>query len=96
MELMEFESKVANGFVIVNFSAPWCSDCVRIEPVIKELSDEYNIIKINIDEHENISSHFAIRRIPTLVFFKDGKEIGERLVEPRSKVEILNAIKDIV
>lgn len=96
MELVEFENKIASGFVIVDFFAPWCSDCVRISPIIDELSNEYNVVKINIDEHENISNHFGIRRIPTLIFFLDGKEVGKRLVEPGSKVEIINTIKGIV
>lgn len=95
MELLEFENKVSSGFSIVDFFASWCSDCIRIDPIIKELSSEYKIIKINIDENENIASHFNIKRIPTLMFFKDGKEVGKRLIEPSSKVEIIKQIKEL-
>ncbi len=90
-----FKNEVSNGFVIVDFYAPWCGDCVRIEPIIKELEKEYKIIKINIDENENLSKEYNIRRIPTLIFFKDGNEVGSRLVEPKSKTQIIEEIEKI-
>lgn len=96
MEVLEnFKKEIANGFVIVDFYAPWCGDCMRIEPIIEELKSEFNIRKINIDENESISTEFGIRRIPTLVFFKDGKEVGSRLVEPKSKTAILDEINKV-
>lgn len=90
-----FKDEIANGFVIADFYAPWCPDCVRIDPVLQSLESEYKIVRVNIDENESISSEFGIRRIPTLVFFKDGNEVGERLVEPQSKTQILDAINKI-
>ena len=90
-----FKNEISSGFVLVDFYAPWCGDCVRIDPIIKELEKEYKIIKINIDENENLSNEYGIRRIPTLVFFKDGKEVGSRLVEPQSKTQILQEIEKI-
>lgn len=90
-----FKNEISSGFVVVDFYAPWCGDCVRIDPIIKELEKEYKIIKINIDENENLSNEYGIRRIPTLVFFKDGKEVGSRLVEPQSKTQILQEIEKI-
>lgn len=95
MEVLEnFKKEVASGFVIVDFYANWCGDCVRIEPILKELSKDYKIHKINIDENENLMEEFSIKRIPTLIFFKDGKELSGRLIEPKSKQEILNKIKE--
>lgn len=90
-----FKNEISSGFVVVDFYAPWCGDCVRIDPIIKELEKEYKIIKINIDENENLSNEYSIRRIPTLIFFKDGKEVGSRLVEPQSKTQILQEIEKI-
>ncbi|RAX54618.1 hypothetical protein CCY99_02320 [Helicobacter sp. 16-1353] len=96
MEVLEnFKKEIASGFVIVDFYAPWCGDCARIAPILKELKNDYNIHEINIDENESISSEFGIRRIPTLIFFKDGKEVGKRLVEPKSKKEIVDEIEKI-
>lgn len=87
-----FKEAIKDGFVIVDFYAPWCGDCVRIKPILEELEQEYKVVKVNIDENENLSTAFEIRRIPTLIFFKDGVEVGNRLVEPKSKTEILNEI----
>ena len=49
-----FNNAISNGFVIVDFYAPWCGDCVRIEPILKDLEKEYKIIKVSIDENEKI------------------------------------------
>ena len=40
-----FNNVISNGFVIVDFYAPWCGDCVRIEPILKDLEKEYKIKK---------------------------------------------------
>ena len=90
-----FNNAISKGFVVVDFYAPWCGDCVRIEPILKDLEKEYKILKISIDENEILSSEYGIRRIPTLIFFKDGKEVGNRLIEPNSKAQILEEIKKI-
>ena len=90
-----FNNAIQSGFVIVDFYAPWCGDCRRIEPILKELESDYKIVKISIDENENLSSEYGIRRIPTLIFFKDGKEVGTRLIEPKSKTQIIEEIEKI-
>lgn len=97
MEVLEnFKKDIANGFVIVDFYAPWCGDCARIEPILKDLEGQHTIHRVNIDENENIAGEYGIRRIPTLIFFKDGKEVGSRLVEPKSKNEILEEINKAI
>ncbi len=95
MDLESFKNEIKDGFVIADFYAPWCGDCVRIAPILNELSQSYKIIKVNIDESEGLANEFEISRIPTLIFFKDGAEVGNRLVEPKSKTEILNEIERI-
>lgn len=90
-----FKNEIKDGFVIVDFYAPWCGDCRRIEPILAELEKDYKIKKVNIDESEALANAFEIRRIPTLIFFKNGAEVGNRLVEPKSKSEILNEIKAV-
>ncbi|MDE6886017.1 MAG: thioredoxin family protein [Helicobacteraceae bacterium] len=96
MEVIEnFKKEIANGLVMVDFYAPWCGDCRRIEPILNELNSTIKIHKVNIDENENLSNEFNIRRIPTLIFFKDGKEVGTRLVEPKTKNEILEEINKV-
>lgn len=95
-----FENEAKNGLVVLDFSAPWCPDCVKIEPIMKLLSEEYagkvKFFKINIDSEEELKEAYNIRRIPTLVFLKDGAEVGERLVEPDNKVSIENGVKNLL
>ncbi len=96
MDILEdFKSEIGDGFVIVDFYAPWCGDCVRIKPILEDLAKDYKVHKVNIDEQENLTSTFEISRIPTLIFLKDGQEVGNRLVEPKSKAEIVNEIERI-
>ena len=94
-----FEEETKNGFVVVDFSAPWCPDCVKIEPIMTALEAEYQQVKffkVDIDEEEGLKDSLNIRRIPTLVFFKEGVEVGERLVEPDNKVMIENGVKSLL
>lgn len=94
MDILE-NFKIDGEFVIVDFYADWCGDCRRIEPILAELEKDYKIKKINIDESGALANALEVRRIPTLIFFKNGVEVGNRLVEPKSKSEILNEIKAI-
>lgn len=95
-----FEKETAQGAVIVDFGADWCPDCRRIEPIMETLSKEYagkvKIYKINIDAEEALKDELGVRRIPTLIFFKDGKEVGERLVEPDNRLPIETALKNLL
>lgn len=81
----EFQSTVleAGTPVVVDFWAPWCGPCRMVSPIVEELSNEYGekvrFAKMNTDDNETTSSQFGIWSIPTLVIFKDGKEVN-RLV----------------
>ncbi|PAF48739.1 thiol reductase thioredoxin [Helicobacter sp. 12S02232-10] len=96
----KFENEVKAGSVIVDFGADWCPDCRRIEPIMGALAKEYDgkvkIFKINIDAEEALKDELGVRRIPTLIFYKDGKEVGERLVEPDNRLPIETALKKIL
>ena len=70
-----FEDTVTNnGFVIVDFWAPWCGPCRSFAPTFESVSEEHQDIvfaKVNTEEEQEIAAHFGIRSIPTLMIFRD-------------------------
>lgn len=83
----EIENYCAEGSALVVIGAKWCPDCVRIEPFLSTLAEEFEgkvkVLKVSIDRIQNTREDLNIRKIPTLIFFKEGKEVGKRLVEPQ-------------
>lgn len=66
-----------NDLVLVDFYADWCGPCKMMSPILKEvkttLQEAVKIIKINVDQHQDLASHFMVRGVPTLMLFKEGK-----------------------
>ena len=78
--------------VLVDFTATWCGPCKQIAPMIDELADEaagqFKIAKLDIDEAPNTAAKLGIRGVPTLVAFKDGKEIHRHVGANTSKAKL--------
>jgi thioredoxin 1 len=74
--------------VVVEFTAPWCPPCQAIAPILHELAAEYagrlKLAKVNTDDNPRYVGELGILGQPTLVIFKDGKEV-DRLVGARRK-----------
>lgn len=70
-----FEQTVTdNGFVIVDFWAPWCGPCKSFAPTYEKVSEDHEDIvfaKVNTEEQQQVAAHFQIRSIPTLMIFRD-------------------------
>ncbi len=93
-----FEQEVlkADGPVIVDFFATWCSPCQKFAPIFEQLSlrlQEHKFVKINIDENANLAIQYGITSIPTMVIFKNGQVLskdfpgGLELSELQAKIE---------
>jgi len=78
----EFNEIVNNGhsLVVVDFFAEWCMPCLMMAPIIDELAqkmEDVKFVKINVDDNEEIAGKYEVRSIPTMIFFKGGKEVDK-------------------
>jgi len=82
--------------VLVDFWAPWCGPCRAVAPALEQLQSELagqlKIVKVNVDENQEIAGALGVRSIPTLVVFKDGKAV-EGAVGALSKPQMLEFVK---
>ena len=78
LDAAEFEEKIADGVVLVDFWAPWCGPCKAQNPILedvaKQVKDFASVKKVNVDEQSDLAQKFGISSIPTLIIFKDGEE----------------------
>ncbi|MFA4815195.1 MAG: thioredoxin [Candidatus Gracilibacteria bacterium] len=69
--------------VLVDFFAEWCGPCKMIAPLVEELAGEYEgkakVVKVNVDESMGTAQTYGVMSIPTLIFFKDGKEVDRNV-----------------
>lgn len=85
---------------ILNFSAGWCGPCKALAPVIsqkeKDAQGKWKLLKVDIDEETNqdLNAEFQVQAVPTMIFFKDGKEV-HRAVGGMSSQNLDEAIKKI-
>lgn len=90
-----FDKDVGNGVTLVDFYADWCGPCRMMTPILEKVASEVKgkaiVAKLDIEKAQKTASHFQITSIPTLVLFKDGKEVG-RLVGLKDG----EAIKDFI
>ena len=84
-----------NDITLIDFYADWCGPCKALSPIIDEIANNERHItvgKVNVEEEKDLANKYRVRSIPTMVIFKNGKEVN-RLVGFLPKEEILSKIK---
>ena len=92
-----FNQQTKGKLVIVDFWAEWCAPCRMMAPVLNELSNELPdgkfVGKVNIETYQSMAQKFNVRSIPTLILFKNGKEV-KRFVGFKQKDFLLKEINN--
>ena len=88
-----FNQEVLNSDrpVLMDFWAPWCGPCRMVVPLVEEIAEgrsDIKVVKINVDEEQELAMQFGVMSIPTLVVMKNGKVVNQ-VTGARPKAQIL-------
>jgi len=90
-EVLEFK-----GMVLVDFWASWCGPCQMLGPIIDEIGDEYKdkikVVKVDVDENQNLALQYNISSIPAVLIFDQGKVV-DTIIGFHQKQDYLKALK---
>ncbi|MEI6434200.1 MAG: thioredoxin [Bacteroidota bacterium] len=90
-----FAQQISKGIALVDFWASWCMPCKMMSPILNEVAEEVGdqaaICKVNIEEYQSIAQKYAVRNIPTIIIFRNGKEV-DRIVGVKQKDFLINKI----
>ena len=95
-----FKSATSKGFCVVILGAPWCKDCIALKPILERVmpayADKIHFFGVSIDEADELKDSLNVRKIPTIIFYKDGIEVLTRLVEPNSQDTLEKAFNELL
>lgn len=89
-----FANQIKNKLILVDFWAPWCAPCRMMAPILNDVANELDnafVGKLDVEKNQAIASKYQVRSIPTLILFKNGKEI-DRFVGVKNKDFLLKKI----
>lgn len=93
IELQEenFNDEIKEGLVLVDFYAVWCGPCKMMHPIIEEIHNSYpdlKIIKIDVDNHEDLARTYSVMSIPALFLFQNGEIVNKNIgLTPKEEIE---------
>lgn len=91
----DFDTAIADGITLVDCWAPWCGPCRMQGPILEDvavaISGRVKIAKLNVDEAAGVAERFGVQAIPTLLLFKNGKEV-QRFIGVQPKETLIDAI----
>jgi thioredoxin 1 len=94
-----FQKAIEDGVTLMDFNAPWCAPCRSQEPILKILAQNFEgkamVASMNVDENRDIATRLGIMSIPTLVIFKNSKEI-QRFVGLQPETTLSEALNSLV
>ena len=91
----DFQTEVINDAkpVLVDFTAVWCGPCKMLDPIVKDLAQEWGekvkVVKLDVDHNPNIAMQYQVMGVPTLMLFVNG-EVSERITGYQSKERIMS------
>ncbi|MDO5075135.1 MAG: thioredoxin [Bacteroidales bacterium] len=92
-----FKQLAAQDLLLVaDFSATWCGPCKKLSPIIDEVATEFegkaNIVKVDVDESDDLAIEFGIRSVPTVLFIKGG-QVVDKFVGALPKSEVVAKVQ---
>ena len=91
-QFAETIKEAGDKLVVIDFFAVWCPPCIFISSFYKELSNTYTdvvFIKVDVDDYGGISEEFGVQAMPTFIFMKDQKKVGELVGADRTRLEAM-------
>ena len=84
MEIIHLENKnfkelIKNEKILVDFYANWCGPCKMLSPILEKAESELKVIKVDVDEYEELAREYGVMSIPTIILFENGKELKRNI-----------------
>lgn len=91
-----FNELIKKGLVLVDFYAVWCGPCKMMHPVVEKIADnnpDLKVIKVNVDNHNELARNYGIMSIPTLILFKDGNMVEKNIgfISEENLINLINS-----